>query len=179
MSEAVLVRDSRDDDAPAIAEIYAHWVRHGTASFELTAPDAAEMARRRQAVLAAGHAYLVAELDEGIAGYCYASAFRPRPAYADTVEDTVYVAAWAHRRGVGRALLAALIQRCEAAGRRQMVGVIGDSASRGSIGLHEAMGFRRVGLLSDVGYKHGAWRDVVLMQRRLGIGAEAPPADAR
>lgn len=176
MSETVPVRDSRDDDVAAVAAIYAHWVTHGTASFELTAPDVAEMARRRQAVLAAGHPYLVAEVDGAVAGYAYASAFRPRPAYADTVEDTVYVAAWAHRRGVGRALLTALIRCCETAGRRQMIGVIGDSASRGSIGLHEAMGFQRVGLLTDVGYKHGAWRDVVLMQRRLGIGAEAPPA---
>jgi len=175
MPDAVPVRDSVDADVPAVTEIYAYWVGHGTASFELTPPDAVEIARRRQAVLAAGNPYLVADLDGRVAGYCYASAFRPRPAYADTVEDTVYVARWAHRRGVGRALLAALIQRCEAAGRRQMVGVIGDSASHGSIGLHEAMGFRRVGLLAAVGYKHGAWRDVVLVQRSLGSGGETPP----
>ena len=175
MPDAPRVRESTAADLPAIAEIYAAWVAGGTASFELTPPDAAEMARRRQAVLDAGHPYLVAELDGRVAGYCYASAFRPRPAYAGTVEDTVYVAAWAHRRGVGRALLAELIRLCEAAGRRQMVAVIGDSASTGSIGLHEAMGFRRVGVLADVGYKHGGWRDVVLMQRRLGAGADTPP----
>jgi phosphinothricin acetyltransferase len=173
------IRDSRDDDVEAIAEIYAHWVREGTASFELEAPSAAEMARRRQALLAAGQPYLVAELDGRVAGYSYASAFRPRPAYADTIEDTVYVAQWAHRRGVGRALLEALIQRCAAAGRRQMVGVIGDSASHGSIGLHEAAGFRRVGLLANVGFKHGRWLDVVLVQRALAPGAEALPAPRR
>lgn len=179
MADGRSIRDSRDDDVEAIAAIYAHWVKEGTASFELEPPTAAEMARRRLAVLAAGHPYLVGELDGRVAGYSYASAFRPRPAYADTVENTVYVAFWAHRRGVGRALLETLIRRCEAAGRRQMVGVIGDSASLGSIGLHEAAGFRRIGLLANVGFKHGRWLDVVLVQRALGPGAEAPPAPRR
>jgi len=175
MSNSVRIRDSLPEDVPAITEIYAFWVREGTASFELTPPEVAEMARRREAVLGAGHPYLVADVEGRVAGYAYASAFRPRPAYADTVEDTVYVAGWAHRRGVGRALLAALIARVEAQGRRQMIAVIGDSASLGSIGLHAAAGFRRVGLLENVGFKHGRWLDVVVMQRRLGRGGEALP----
>lgn len=174
MSANVLVRDSTPEDVPAITEIYGAWVGGGTASFELEPPETTEMARRRQAILDAGHPYLVAECDGRVAGYAYASAFRPRPAYADTVEDTIYVAGWAHRRGVGRALLAELIARTEAQGRRQMVAVIGDSASQGSIGLHAAAGFRRVGLLENVGFKHGRWLDVVLMQRSLGAGADAP-----
>jgi phosphinothricin acetyltransferase len=172
-----LIRPSRDEDIPAIAGIYAHAVVHGTASFELDPPDEAEMARRRAALLDGGFPHLVAEIDGAVAGFAYAGPYRPRPAYRFTVEDTVYVAPDRHRTGVGRALLSGLIGTCEASGFRQMVAVIGDSASRGSIGLHAALGFRRAGLLEAVGWKHGRWRDVVLMQRVLGEGADAPPAD--
>lgn len=133
------------------------------------------MARRRQAVIAAGLPYLVAELDGRIAGYAYASPFRPRPAYAATVENSVYVANWAQRRGVGRALLSALIDACVAAGKRQMIAVIGDSGNVASIGLHQAMGFSHVGTLQEVGFKHGRWLDVVLMQRPLSGGAGTLP----
>lgn len=170
-----LIRDSRDDDIPAIAAIYAHAVRHGSASFELDAPDPAEIARRRQAVLAAGYPFLVAEHGGMVSGYAYASAYRPRPAYRFAVENSVYVAPGQHRLGIGHALLEALIARCEAAGFRQMVAVIGDSASHASIGLHVAHGFTHAGLLPAIGWKHGRWLDSVLMTRRLGEGDDTPP----
>jgi len=172
-----LVRPSLDADLPAIAAIYAHAVVHGTASFELEPPGEAEMARRRAAILEGGFPYIVAEIDGAVAAYAYAGPYRPRPAYRFTVEDSIYVAPDRQGRGVGRALLAALIETCEGAGFRQMVAVIGDSASRGSIRLHEAMGFRRSGLLEAIGWKHGRWLDGVLMQRVLGEGADAPPAE--
>jgi phosphinothricin acetyltransferase len=173
----VLVRPSLDADLPAIAAIYAHAVVHGTASFELEPPGEAEMARRRAAILEGGFPYIVAEVDGVVAAYAYAGPYRPRPAYRFTVEDSIYVAPDRQGRGVGRALLAALIETCEGAGFRQMVAVIGDSASRGSIRLHEAMGFRRSGLLEAIGWKHGRWLDGVLMQRVLGEGADAPPVE--
>jgi phosphinothricin acetyltransferase len=169
----LLVRPSIEADISAITAIYAHAVGHGTASFEVEPPDEAEMARRRQAVLAGGYPYLVAEIDGTLAGYAYAGAYRPRPAYRFTVEDSIYVAPDRQGSGVGRALLVALIEACEALGFRQMVAVIGDSASQGSIRLHESLGFRPVGVLEAIGFKHGRWLDVVLMQRALG--AATPP----
>ena len=123
-----------------------------------------------------GYPYLAAEIDGALAGYAYAGPYRARPAYRLTIEDSVYIAPDKHRRGVGRTLLAALIDAAAARGYRQMIAVIGDSARQAaSIGLHEAAGFRHVGILQDVGFKHGRWLDSVLMQRALGPGASANP----
>ena len=174
----VSIRDSRDEDVPAIAALYGHWVTHGLASFELAPPGSEEMARRRLAVLAAGYPYIVAEAGDGrLLGYAYASAYRPRPAYRFAVENSVYVAPDAGRGGVGTALLAALIERCTAAGFRLMVAVIGDSGNAPSIGLHARAGFRHAGLVPAVGWKHGRWVDSVLMTRPLGEGSAAPPVE--
>ena len=171
----LLVRPSRESDIPAIAAIYTHAVIHGTASFELDPPDEAEMARRRAAILDAGYPYLVAEKDGEILGYAYAGAYRTRPAYRSTVEDSIYVAPQAHGQGVGRALLSALIAECEACDFRLMVAVIGDEESKGSIALHRSLGFESVGILKGIGYKHGRWLSTVLMQRPLSRGTAAPP----
>lgn len=171
----MLIRDSRAGDLPAITAIYGHWVRHGLASFELDPPDLAEMTRRRDALLAGHYPYLVAEEGGRVLGYAYAGAFRTRPAYRFTVEDSVYVAPDAGRGGVGRALLAALLPRCEAWGARLMVAVIGDSGNAASIALHAALGFTHAGLLPGTGWKHGRWVDTVLMTRALGEGMAAPP----
>jgi L-amino acid N-acyltransferase YncA len=157
-----------------VREIYALEVREGTASFELEPPSLSEMTERFAAIEAAGLPYLVAALDDRIAGYAYAAPYRPRPAYRHTVEDSVYVARWARRQGVGRALLAALIERASARGMRQMVAIIGDSAHRASIELHARAGFRLVGTLENVGWKFGRWLDTVIMQRPLGPGAATP-----
>ncbi len=172
---AIAVRDSTESDLPAIAAIYAHAVLHGSASFEIEPPGEAEMARRRADVLGHGLPHLVATRDGAVVGYAYAGLYRPRPAYRHTVEDSIYVAPHAQRCGVGRALLPALIGRCAAAGRRQMIAVIGDSANAGSIALHRAFGFRDAGVLEAVGFKFGRWLDSVLMQRALGDGAAGPP----
>jgi len=173
------IRDSRDTDLQAIQAIYAHHVRHGTASFELEPPDLDEFRRRRAEVLRGGFPYLVAESADGVLGYAYASPFRTRPAYRFTVEDSIYVDRDAIGRGVGRALLAGLIVRCEAGGWRQMVAVIGDSANVASIGLHAACGFRFAGVMRASGWKFGRWLDTVLMQRELGEGFAGPPPAGR
>jgi len=172
---SLTVRPSEDADLPAIAAVYAHAVLHGTASFETQPPDVAEMARRRAALLAGGYPYLVAQGRDGLAGYAYAGPYRTRPAYRWCVEDSVYVAPGRQGSGVGRALLTALVEACEARDFRQMVAVIGDSASAGSIRLHESLGFARVGVFRAIGHKHGRWLDTVLMQRALGAGDGAPP----
>lgn len=170
-----IVRPAQAADIPAITAIYDEAVRFGTASFELTPPDEAEMLRRFEAIIAGGHVYLVCTNGETLLGYAYASAYRPRPAYRWTVENSVYVAKDGRRRGVGRALLARLIADCEARDFRQMVAVIGDSANAGSIGLHAALGFEMTGTLKNVGRKFDRWLDTVIMQRALGAGAETPP----
>ena len=173
---SLVIRPAVSADIPAISRIYAHAVEHGTASFELTPPDEAEMARRMTKLLDGGFPYLAAEVDGQIAGYAYAALYRERPAYRLTVEDSVYVSPDIHRRGIGRALLAALIEAAAAGGFRQMIAVIGDSTKQAaSIRLHEALGFRYVGILQDVGFKHGRWLDSVLMQRALGAGAKTNP----
>jgi L-amino acid N-acyltransferase YncA len=150
-----------------VQAIYAHHVLHGAASFDEEPPPLAEMQRRRADVLGRGMPYLVAEIDGRVAGYSYASPYRARPAYRFTLENSVYVDPARPRAGTGRALLAALIARCEAGEWQQMIAVIGDSANAPSIGLHAALGFRRIGTLHAVGFKFGRWIDSVLMQRAL------------
>ena len=172
---AVSIRPVTPADVPAITRIYAHAVKHGTASFELEPPDEAEMARRQRTLLDSGYPYLVAEIDEALAGYAYAGPYRPRPAYRFSVEDSIYVAPNAQRRGVGRVLLEHLIEECERRGFRQMIAVIGDSAQAASIELHRALGFRMIGAVENVGYKFGRWLDSVDMQRALGAGATTKP----
>lgn len=172
----ITVRPATVADIPAITAIYEPAVRTGTASFELEAPDGAEMARRFQAIQAGGYPYLVAEEDGRVLGYAYAGAYRPRPAYRHTVENSIYVAPDVQRRGVGKILLEALVKDCEARGFRQMIAVIGDSAQEPSIALHMALGFRLVGVAEAVGFKHGRFLDQVLMQRALGKGKSEPLA---
>ena len=172
---AFLIRESIPEDVPAIAAIYAHWVTHGLASFEIDAPDVMEMARRRDAVIGAGFPYLVAIGPKGVLGYAYASAYRTRPAYRFTVENSVYVAPGVGQCGIGSALLSGVIARCTAAGFRQMVAVIGDSGNAASIALHRRAGFTPAGVIQAAGWKHGRWVDSVLMQRALGLGGTADP----
>jgi L-amino acid N-acyltransferase YncA len=160
---------------PALQAIYAHWVTTGLASFEEIPPNIAEMDRRRSDVQAKGLPYLVAVDGRAVLGFAYLGPYRTRPAYRYTVEDSVYVAPEAHGKGVGRALLGRLIALAEARNLRQMVAIIGDSANHASIGLHQALGFERTGVLRSVGFKHGRWVDSVVMQRALGAGDAALP----
>jgi L-amino acid N-acyltransferase YncA len=172
---SVTIRPATPADIPAITRIYEHAVRHGTASFELEAPDEAEMLRRMRALVDDGFPYIAAEVDGLLAGYAYAGPYRPRRAYRFSVEDSIYIDPGAQRRGVGRALLEHLIEACERRGFRQMVAVIGDSAQTPSIELHRAAGFRMVGAVENVGYKFDRWLDSVVMQRALGPGATTQP----
>lgn len=169
------IRPATEADAAAVAAIYGHHVLHGLGTFEEEPPSDEEIARRLAAVLARGLPYLVAEEDGAVIGFAYAGPFRPRAAYRYTVEDSVYIAPHAMGKGVGKALVAELIARCEGLGLRQMIAVIGDSGNAGSIGLHRSLGFQDAGIGKAFGYKHGRWVDVVWMQRPLNGGSASPP----
>jgi phosphinothricin acetyltransferase len=175
----ITLRDAAEGDVPEIQRIYAHHVLHGLGTFEETPPTVEEMTARFRAVRAGGHPYIVAERDGRIAGYAYAAPFRPRAAYRFCLEDSIYVAPEATGQGVGRALLRELIRKAEAFGCRQLVAVIGDSGNAGSIGVHKALGFQPSGVLKSVGFKHGRWVDVVMMQLPLGGGDTTLPATTR
>jgi phosphinothricin acetyltransferase len=172
---SLAIRPATLSDIPAITRIYAHAVKHGTASFELEPPDETEMTGRMQAVLDGKFPYLVAEVDGAFAGYAYASHYRTRPAYRFTIEDSVYVEPRIHRRGIGKALLIKLIEACTALSYRQMIAVIGDSNQAASIGVHRACGFEDAGNLRSIGWKFGRWLDTPMMQLALGPGATTPP----
>lgn len=173
---SVTIRPAAPADISHIVRIYAPAVLTGSSSFELEPPDEMEMARRMRTVLEGGYPYLAAEIDGRFAGYAYASVYRTRPAYRFSVEDSIYVDPDMQRRGVGRALLQALIAACEQRGFRQMLAVIGDSPNQlGSVSLHETCGFRAVGQLPGIGYKFDRWVDTLLMQRALGEGMLATP----
>jgi L-amino acid N-acyltransferase YncA len=172
----MLIRCAELRDLGAVTRIYEHAVQYGTASFEIDAPDQAEMKKRYEALRAGGYPFIVAEDQATIIGYAYAGPYRLRPAYRFSIEDSIYVAPQAQRRGIGRALLERLIEEAERSEFRQMIAVIGDSANLASTELHRAGGFRLVGTLENVGFKFGRWLDSVLMQRPLGQGASLPPS---
>jgi phosphinothricin acetyltransferase len=171
----MIVRAATEADAEALAAIYGDAVLHGFGTFEEEPPTPADMDGRRRAVQDQGLPYLVAEVDGRVLGFAYAGPFRPRAAYRYTLEDSVYVSPDAKGRGVGRAVLSAVIAACEALGVRQLMAVIGDSGNSGSIGLHGALGFEQTGVGRSVGYKHGRWVDIVHMQKALNGGDGRAP----
>jgi phosphinothricin acetyltransferase len=169
------LRPAALEDLEAVQAIYGHHVLHGLGTFEEVPPSVAEIAQRHAAVRGRGLPWLVAEMEGQVKGYAYAGPFRPRAAYRYTVEDSVYVAPDAMGQGLGKALLGAVIDACEAMGLRQMVAVIGDSGNAGSIGLHRACGFELKMSAPAVGWKFDRWVDVVWMQRTLNGGRASPP----
>lgn len=172
----IRLRPATPDDLDAITVIYAHAVTHGTASYELESPSRTEMGERFQALVGKAYPYIVAERNGTVLGYAYAGPFRPRRAYRFMVEDSIYLAPESQGLGIGRLLLARLIEECRALGFRQIAAVIGDGeTNHASVKLHAAMGFRPAGMLEGSGYKHGRWLDTVFMQLTLNAGKSAPP----
>jgi len=168
------ITDAAASDLPEIAAIYAHHVLHGTGTFEEVPPSIEEISARHAAGIAAGHVWLVARDATGVLGYAYYGAFRARSAYRFIAEDSVYVREDQRGQGVGKALVAALLARAQAAGIRQMLALIGDSDNIGSIGMHASLGFARAGVMRAVGWKFDRWLDVVIMQKTLGAGDSTP-----
>lgn len=169
------VRPARAADIAAITRIYADAVLEGTATFEIEPPDEAEMARRQQTLLADDLPFFVAEHAGRVAGYAFAGRYHVRPGYRWTLENSIYVAPQFQRLGLGRMLMRRLLSEAETRGYRQMLALIGDQTNVASIALHATFGFRRIGTLQSVGFKHGRWLDVILMQRPLGSANSMPP----
>ncbi|MDO8699855.1 MAG: N-acetyltransferase family protein [Rhodoferax sp.] len=170
-----IIRPSRPDDIPAITAIYSDHVLHGTGTFELEPPSETDMANRRADVLAKGLPYLVITENEKVLGFAYCNWFKPRPAYRFSAEDSIYLAPDAQGLGLGRALLTELAAQAEKAGVRKLIAVIGDSANTGSIAVHRSVGFSLVGVLKSCGWKFDQWRDVVMMDKALGLGDTSAP----
>jgi phosphinothricin acetyltransferase len=175
LAESFRIREATEADVPEITAIYADEVAHGIATFEEMAPTEQEMAARMAGIKCRALPYLVAERDGRVLGYAYAGQFHPRAAYRYTLEDTVYIHKDARRQGVAKALLGALLARCEALGARQMMALITSVPDSASIALHTKLGFRSMGVAPAVGYKFGRWLDVAYMQRPIGAANKTPP----
>ncbi|AXK71706.1 N-acetyltransferase [Lysobacter sp. TY2-98] len=169
------IRPAVETDLDAIHRIYAYEAEHGTSTYEYDVPSLLTLGDRWRAIIDAGYPYRVAELDGHVVGYAYASAYRAREGYRWTVENSVYVDDAARERGVGRALLTALIDDCTALGYRQMIAVVGDAMNTASIALHERLGFRVVARFPGIGRKHGRWLESVQLLRALGAGDRTAP----
>ena len=171
----ITIRTATLADVPAIFEIYSYHVVYGLASWELSSPSPEEFQNRFKAIIKKGFPFFIAKMDGVVAGYTYANSYRPRQGYLYTVENSVYVHPEYQRRNLGYLLLNHLIKVCEDLGYRQMIAVIGDSGNISSIRLHKKSGFRHIGILPSIGFKHGRWIDSVLMQRPLGLGDQNLP----
>jgi len=171
-----MIRLATEADADAVAAIYAPYVRDTAISFETEPPGVDEMRSRIRAVLAWAP-WLVCERDGRAVGYAYAGRFHARAAYQWTVEVTVYVDSTAHRVGVGRALYDVLLDALRLQGFRVAVGIIA-LPNPPSVGLHERLGFRSVGVAPGLGFKHGRWHDVGWWQLELQR-LDDPPAAPR
>lgn len=168
------IRAATNEDMPAILAIYEESVLNGISTYELVAPDLAEITQRFEAITSLGYPFIVGMIGEDLAGYAYASAFRTRPAYRFIVEDSIYMAPNARGKGLGKILLVQLIEQCAQLGFRQMFAVIG-GPEPASVFLHRRCGFEDCGTMRGSGYKFGKWLDTKIMQLALGEGDATNP----
>jgi L-amino acid N-acyltransferase YncA len=174
----MMIRGAEADDMPAVAAIFARYVLDTVITFELQPPSVEDWHEKQRELEAAGWPFLVAVVGEELIGYAYVTPWRSKPAYRQTVENTIYLAPEHTGQGHGRVLLAELLAHARAADARQVIAVIADTGSPASVALHRRAGFADVGRLHNVGFKHGQWLDTVLMQcspDEVEIGAEVEP----
>ncbi len=162
-----VVRDALPDDVSAIAEVYAYYVIETVTTFETVPPNEDAWLDQLRTARQAGHPFLVGTLDSAVVGYAYVNRWKTKPAYARTVENSIYLAPDQAGHGHGRALLDELLVRAAAAGAREVIAVIADTGNPASAALHRSAGFTDAGRLRRVGFKHGRWIDTVLLQHTL------------
>ncbi|MGB8816342.1 MAG: N-acetyltransferase family protein [Rhizobiaceae bacterium] len=174
------IRPAIEADIADIHGIYEHAVLHGTGTYELEPPTQAEMLKRFRHLTQNNFPWLAAEEGGVVHAYAYASPFRTRPAYRWAIEDSVYVAPEAKGKGVGKMLLQVLLDHCEGRGYHQMIAVIGDGkGNKGSVALHQSLGFKLSGAIEGSGFKFGQWIDTVIMQKALNGGLDHLPDQTR
>lgn len=173
----MIIRPATEQDIAQITQIYSHHVLNGTGTFEVDPPSEQDMQTRWQDVCQKKLPYLVLEDEGKIMGFAYCNWFKPRPAYRFSAEDSIYMHPSSLGKGWGKLLMAELLSQAQRAGVRKLIAVIGDTANKGSIGLHSAMGFVNVGTISACGWKFNRWLDIVLMEIALGDGANSDPVD--
>jgi L-amino acid N-acyltransferase YncA len=171
-SSKLVVRPAQEGDAAAVAAVYGPYVADTAVSFEADPPSAAMMAQRINGTLAT-YPWLIAERSNSVIGYAYAGKHSERAAYRWTVDVTVYVRAQERRSGVGRALYRVLLTALRAQGFRSAFAEI-VLPNPGSIRLHEAVGFRHIGIHEDIGFKLGRWHDIGYWRLGLADGAASP-----
>ncbi|QCB93698.1 GNAT family N-acetyltransferase [Cellulomonas shaoxiangyii] len=164
---SVQLRPALPGDVAGIARIYDHYVATSTATFELDPPGAQVWADKLDALTAAGWPFHVALLDGQVAGFAYVGPWRARPAYAHTVEDTIYLDPAATGRGIGGRLLASVLDAAAAAGAREVIAVVADGDTAPSLALHRRAGFVPAGRLERVGRKFDRWLGTTLLQKSL------------
>jgi L-amino acid N-acyltransferase YncA len=171
---ALSVRLATPDDGPACAAVYAPYVTGTAVSFELAPPDGAEVADRIERTIARTP-WVVVEVDGVVRGYAYAGRFRDRPAYDWAAETTVYVDAAFQGRGLGRAAMRAVLAILRLQGFHTAIAGI-TPPNPASVGLHRRLGFERIGLFEEVGWKDGAWHGVEFLGLELSppLPATAP-----
>lgn len=179
-SQSISVRTAREDDAPAMARIYAYYVNKTAITFEYQAPDAPEMDRRRKSILAQ-YPYLVAEKDGVVIGYAYAHEFYGREAYSWSVESTIYIDKDARQSGVGRVLYEALERALKAMGILNIntcISIAKDPEdpylTNGSLFFHQRLGYDKIAHFHHSGYKFGRWYDVIWMEKMIGEHGDNP-----
>ena len=161
---------TNSNDVASATAIYRHHVLHGTGSFEITPPTEAQMQDRFTKLADQNFPIILACIDEAkVAGFAYFGPYKERAAYRHTVEDSIYVAPEAIGKGIGKEMLTHLVTQAHNAGFAQMMAVIGDADNRASIGLHQSVGFEKIGQAKDIGFKFGRYLDVVYMQKSLSL----------
>jgi phosphinothricin acetyltransferase len=165
-SEKIILRPFIKADVAAICKIYAYYVENSAVTFELDAPSQDEIFEKFSEINNLAHPIIIAQIDERVIGFAYASTFRPRAAYRFTAENAIYIDKRMHGKGLGSMLLAELLKQSKAYGFNQMVAII-TAGTDASIALHEKYGFEILGRLPELGYKFEKWHDIIHMQKKL------------
>lgn len=162
------IRDVTPADLPSVREIYNHYVMNSTVTFDETAMTLAALRRKYAKMQEKKMPFIVAENPAGqLLGYAYVYPWKEKAAYRYTVENSIYLGPASTGKGLGKDLLAALIEKCREAGIKEIIAVIADKGAEASIAMHANFGFKEIGHMGKVGFKFDRWLGTVLMQKSI------------